>query len=111
MQLYLTAFFLTLVIELATAAILGCRERVLVAGIILVNLCTHPLLNLTMALNAQHGILENEFLFLCFLEIIVVFVEYRLLRDTFGSMKKPFFRIALLMNFNSFAAGVLLYWI
>jgi len=108
---YLTAFFATIVIELATAALFGCREKVLVAGIVLVNLCTHPLLNLTMALNAQHGVVESDFLLLCVLEITVVFVEYHLLRDTFGSMKKPFFRIALTMNFNSFAAGVLLYWI
>jgi hypothetical protein len=110
MKTYAAALVLTILIELATTAILGYRRRHLWLGVVLVNICTHPALNLLLAANAKFGLISPPLLLLAFLEVAVVLVEYYLLRDTFGKTGVSFFTLSLAMNFNSFAAGVLIFW-
>ena len=110
MATYLTAFVLTVLIETGVAIALGYRERLLLLAILLVNVCTHPLLNALMLANAHFALLP-AFPLLVALEIGVVFVEWHLLRDAFREYPKPLLRLSFWMNFTSFSAGVLLYWV
>ncbi len=110
MVTYLTAFILTVLIETGVALALGYRERLLLLAILLVNVCTHPLLNALMLANAQAGLLP-AFPLLVALEIGVVFAEWLLLEDTFREYPRPLSRLSLWMNLTSFAAGVLIYWV
>ena len=110
MTTYLTAFFLTLVIEGAVALALGYRERFLLLALVLANVVTHPVLNALLLVNAHYQALP-DFPLLVALEIAVVFVEWHLLRDTLRDYPRPLLRLSLSMNGASFAAGVLLYWV
>lgn len=110
MATYLTAFALTVLIETGVALVLGYRERRLLLAILLVNVCTHPLINALMLANAHFALLP-DFPFLVVLEIGVVFAEWWLLQDTFREYPRPLLRLSFWMNFTSFATGVLIYWI
>lgn len=110
MATYLIAFVLTVLIETGVALALGYRKRSLLLAILLVNVCTHPLLNALMLANA-HFALIPDFPFLVVLEIGVVFAEWLLLRDTFRNDPRPLLRLSFWMNFTSFATGVLIYWV
>lgn len=110
MATYLTAFVLTVLIESGVALALGYRGRLMLLAILLVNVCTHPLLNALMLANS-HYVFLPDFPLLIVLEIGVVFAEWLLLRDTFREYPKPLLRLSFWMNFTSFATGVLIYWI
>jgi hypothetical protein len=107
---YFTAFFLTLLIESAVAIAMGYGDRLLLISLVLVNTATHPVLNVLMLVNAHYGLFP-DFPLLVALEIIVVFVEWQLLRDTLRGYPKPLLRLAFWANCTSFSMGVLLYWV
>jgi hypothetical protein len=106
----LAAYFLTLLIESAVALALGFRDRSLLVTLALANTVTHPLL-CTLTLVNTHYNWFPAFKLLVALEIVVVFVERHLLRDTLRGYPKPLLRLAFWANFASFATGVLLYWV
>jgi len=108
---YLLTFLLTVIIECFTALLMGFRRRWIFVGLFLVNLCTHPVLNLIIVYNNRSGLIKSDFTLLVLLEVVVVFAEYYLLRDTFRGEEKNLFLLSLLMNFNSFAAGLVLFWL
>lgn len=110
MATYLTAFALTVLIEAGVALASGCRDRLMFLAILLVNVCTHPLLNALMLANAHYALVP-DFPFLVALEVGVVFAEWLLLRDAFPGYPRPMLRLSFWMNFTSFAAGLLIYWV
>ena len=105
---YLAIFFLTLLVELIVAFVLGYREKKFILAIIAVNLFTHPLLTyILIVLNSLW--FTPGLVVITFLEILVILVEARLLSYAFG--ENTFVKLAIAMNAASYVLGLILFWI
>jgi hypothetical protein len=105
MGAYLLALFLTLVIELAVALILGYRSRRELAVVVLVNFVTHPVLHLILFLNNYLAFLTVNDLTIGIMEICIVFVEWGILCYSFPAKKWKLLLLSFLMNLCSYGLG------
>ena len=100
--------FLTLLIELGVLRLLGFKNRKLFIGVALINLITNPTLCFTLTksykLIDQWGIL-----YIFFLEVIIVILEYLMLKSMFKKLELPFFKLSFVLNASSFMLGVFVY--
>jgi hypothetical protein len=108
---YLTALFLTEVIETTVALLLGFRKLREIAAVLLVNIVTHPLLHYYLLLHERYDTLPMSMAVLFFLEVGIVFVEWGLL--VFALKERPkrsLFILSAAMNTCSYLAGLAIYY-
>lgn len=106
---FLLAPLLTIVIELAVAILFGFRKKIEIITIIFVNLLTNPVLNYFLWVNDYFSFFKSNLLLTLFLEVVVVFVEWKLLMYILQEKSNKLFRLSLAMNFCSYIAGVLIF--
>ena len=106
---YFIALFLTLVIELSVAYILGFRSKNNLFVIILINLITHPSLCYFLWLNSSIPIIPINYISIVVLEILVAIVESFLLYFAMKQKYLNMLKLSLSMNIASFLFGLLIY--
>lgn len=104
------ALLLTIVIEVIVAIFFGYRKKLEIVAIIIINLITNPLLNYLLFINNNYfGITHVNSVIILFLEIIVILVEWLLLRYILQKNPNKLFVLSLTMNFCSYIVGVLIF--
>ena len=107
---FIVALFLTLLIEIFIAFILGYKDKTSIAIIALINIITNPLLNYLIIINNQLNLIKYNLIFLLVLEISIIFIEWGILVYSIKSKNsKQLFVLSLIMNFTSFIIGLLLF--
>ncbi len=105
---YITALVLTIIIETLTIFLLGLRNKKLFLNVILVNILTNPALNILLNYT-QDYFRDSYFLYVIFLEITVVIIEWLFLKFRLKELKLPFFLISFTINSVSFLSGLWIY--
>lgn len=106
---FLLAPLLTIVIELTVAILFGFRKKIEIITIIFVNLLTNPVLNYFLWVNDYFSFFKSNLLITLFLEVVVVFVEWKLLMHVLQEKSNKLLRLSVAMNFCSYIAGVLIF--
>jgi hypothetical protein len=106
---FLFPLLLSLAIEVSIALIFGYRSKLVLLGVVLVNLVTNPLLNYFLWLNAFFGFFTTAIINLVLLEILVVLVEWVLLTLALRQGYKSLLFLSAVMNFVSFITGLVLF--
>lgn len=101
---FLNAIFLTVIIEVLAAFVVGQRKVNVLFLIAAVNLITNPLLNLIIFIAYNVGIFS--FLLLFVLEVLVILVEFQYYRIFAGLNKPGSLRLSVILNLCSFVAGL-----
>lgn len=102
---YIYALIFTIIIELSVIYLLGFREKLLFCPLIIINILTNPLLNFIVnRLNETY--IDFNFLHIILLEILVVIIEWLLLKLVIKSKKLPLFKISFIINATSFLIGL-----
>ena len=102
---YIYALILTIIIELSVIYLLGFREKLLFCSLIIINILTNPLLNFIVnRLNETY--IDFNFLHIILLEILVVIIEWLLLKLVIKSKQLPLFKISFIINATSFLIGL-----
>ena len=102
------SLFLTILIELCLSLILGVRAKNDLLVIILVNICTNPIV---VYIANIIKLINNNILFLITivtLEIIVVFVEFGLYNKFLYNYKKSKFILSFINNISSYMIGIII---
>ena len=102
---YIYALIFTIIIELSVIYLLGFREKLLFYSLIIINILTNPLLNFIVnRLNETY--IDFNFLHIILLEILVVIIEWLLLKLVIKSKQLPLFKISFIINATSFLIGL-----
>lgn len=98
---------LTIVIETTVAYIMGYRERNMIYVVALASVITNPVLNIFLLVTRLFSDFFSGYTILIMLELIIVYVEFRILRFVFGKRisNKKLFILSLAMNASSFIIG------
>lgn len=98
---------LTIVIEVIVAYLMGYRTKNFLIVVALASVITNPALNLILSINAMFSIFETSKLLIIFLELIVVFIEFKILCYVFDKRisRKKLFRLAVIINLVSYLIG------
>ena len=102
------SLLLTILIELSISTFLGIKTRNDIRIVILVNICTNPIV---VYIANILKLLNNNLLYILtviLLEIIVVFVEFRLYNKYLKNYKKSKFILSLVNNISSYMIGILI---
>ncbi len=102
------SLLLTILIELSISTFLGIKTRNDIRIVILVNICTNPIV---VYIANILKLLNNNLLYILtviVLEIIVVFVEFRLYNKSLKNYKKSKFILSLVNNISSYIIGILI---
>ncbi len=102
------SLLLTILIELSISTFLGIKTRNDIRIVILVNICTNPIV---VYIANILKLLNNNLLYILtviLLEIIVVFVEFRLYNKSLKNYKKSKFILSLVNNISSYMIGILI---
>ncbi|MEW5822055.1 MAG: hypothetical protein AB1782_17810 [Cyanobacteriota bacterium] len=107
---YLIAFALTQIIEIPVAYLFGYRKALEIFAIFLINLITHPTLNIFIHFCITYNLLPLNILTITLLEIAVALIEWGLLVYVFGlkSIKKLFL-LSFTMNTASYLSGLFIF--
>ena len=105
----IVALVLTVVLEVLIAILFNYRKKSEISIIVLINIITNPLLNYLLAVNNYFNWLSVNIFILILLEIIVVMIEWLLLRYAIRKNPKKLFLLSLVMNATSFIVGLLLF--
>jgi O-antigen/teichoic acid export membrane protein len=103
------ALALTVVIEIIVAILLGYRKKWELLTIVLINVITNPILNYILIVNSYFNWLSINIFIVISLEVIVVIVEWLLLKYTFRKDSKKLLILSVAMNATSFLVGLLLF--
>jgi len=107
---FLLALFLTFLIEILIAFILGYRNKTFFIIIFFINVITNPILNYLVQLNYLFEIFSNKILLILPLEIIVILTEWLILVYVFDKRDKTKLLIlSIVMNLASFIIGLVLF--
>jgi hypothetical protein len=106
---FLLALFLTIFIESIIVFLFGFRVRTFFLGVLAINFVTNPALNYSILVIQSLTLLRIGFWVLLFFEIIVVFVEWRLLAFTSSASGKKLLLLSTVMNLCSFALGLVIF--
>lgn len=104
----LVALLLTIAIEVTVAILFGYRKKSEIWTVILINLITNPLLNYLLVINIYFWGVPLNAVVMVASEIVVVLVEWVLLRFALQQDSKKLFALSLAMNFCSFIVGFLI---
>lgn len=105
----LIALIVTILVELTVAVLFGYRKKPEVETVVLINLITNPLLNYFLYVINYFGIIIINSMELIFLEIIIVLVEWLLLRFALRQDPKKLLILSLAINLGSYLVGVLIF--
>jgi len=108
----IAALGLTLLVELAVAFAMGWRARNDLAGVAAVSIITNPFFVLSvyiLLLFFRDLSPEPRLLFMVVLEIVIVLVEWRLLRWALKKGSGKTLLLSAVMNAASFAAGLVVF--
>ena len=105
--MYLVA---TVIIEVFVAYIIGYRKKNFLIIVALGSVITNPVLNVLILIYAFITLSYIPFYLLIILEVIVVYVEFRILYFVFKNKypKRELFIVAAVINSTSFITGYLL---
>lgn len=106
---YFAALFLTLVIEISIAYILGFRHKTTLIAIICMNLITHPLLCYFLWINSNISIIPINYISIIILEIFVAIIESILLYFTIRQKYLDMLKLSLSINAASFIIGLIIF--
>jgi len=106
---FFSALFLTILIELIISVFFGFRTKIEIATIILINVITNPILNYLLLLNAYFSFIKAGLILLLFLELIIILTEWRLMCLILKNNPKKMLALSIVMNFFSFAAGIIIF--
>lgn len=104
----LLALTLTIFIELCVAISMGYRKRRDLECIILVNLITNPIFNYFLIC---YYLLTNSnlhMLYIIILEILIVFIEYLLLKKAMNYKNSKILLLSFFMNSVSYLSGTII---
>lgn len=107
---YLGSLTATIVIELCVAMLFGYRTKAALTTVVFMNLMTHPALAYILWFNAYFRFADTAML-IAILEILIVFVEWRLLYFVFGEKPWRLLSFSFAANASSFGAGLILFWL
>jgi hypothetical protein len=99
---------LTIVIEVAVAALLGYRKKTTVMAIIYINIVTNLSLNSLILADFVFSWQIINVYAVILLEIIIVVIEWRLLVFALHQKSRQMFYLSLAMNSASFIVGLIL---
>lgn len=103
------SLFLTIIIELSISLILGIRKKNDIYIVILVNICTNPVVvciaNFLMIIGSNRLIYN---IIVIIMEIVVIFVEYIMYKKYLKDYKKSPFLLSLINNSTSYLTGVII---
>lgn len=105
--MYLILFALNLVIESFVAFLFGRRDKLDYYVVLGINGITHPGLMIYLLIANDFDIASNGVLII--LELVIVLIEWMLMRYMYHSKDKKLLLQALAMNAVSFAAGLILF--
>ena len=105
---YLPAFASTLAIELGVAVFLGFWSRRELLAVILVNLVTHPLLNLSLWIISWKNLLPLDWPILIVFEVAVFLAEWVMLARWLRLSARRAAAVSFAMNATSALVGCLL---
>ena len=106
-SIFVKPLLLTILFETGAALCFGMRDKKDLLLVILVNLLTNPPLVLISVFLMYHlGIGTGRLITYLVLEVIVVFVEYRIYKSYMSFQKDPFI-LSLLLNGISIWGGLL----
>ena len=101
----LRSLLFTIIIELIMALILGIRYKKDLLNVILVNLITNPIVNITViTLNIYVGLTARNYS-LYILEVLVLLTEGLIYRKVLSYKKINWFLVSLILNISSFGIG------
>lgn len=106
---FVLALFYTIIIELLVAFLFGFRKKTEIIAIILVNLVTNPILNYLLLVIGYSSLFGISQIFIVFLELIVVLVEWKLLVFVLQDKPKRLLLLSIAMNLCSYMAGFLIF--
>ncbi|MDP4093452.1 MAG: hypothetical protein Q8920_08835 [Bacillota bacterium] len=106
---FLLPLILTIIIESAVSFILGYRGRLFYFTIVTVNFITNPFLNFVILLIGFFGLLKSYYLFVLPMEVLIVFVEWMLLKYATRKDSKSLLLLSAVMNSASFLTGLLIF--
>ena len=101
------SFLITVAVELAVGWLLGLRDRRSLVIIFLVNVVTNPVVVFLLNVEYLYGLPVGRIPLTLFLEVSAVIVEALLYRISLKTERNPFL-IALILNFASYGAGILI---
>ena len=99
---------LTIILELSMALILGIRGKNDIIVVILVNVCTNPVLVFIANLLVIYGNIFLYNIIVNIMEIMVVFIEYKILKDCLHDYKKSLLLLSAICNIFSYSMGFIL---
>lgn len=105
---FFSALILTILIESITAYMLGYRGKLLYLTLLLINIMTNPTINLVLLLIYQMNNYTAYITSQLLLEILVVIVEWRLLKYTYPKEKKSLLLLSIIMNSASYLFGLII---
>ena len=105
------ALILTIILEVLIAISFNYRKKSELLTIVLINVITNPLLNYLLLVNSYFNLVSMNIFILIFLEVIVVIVEWMLLRYALRQNPKKLLILSVVMNATSFLVGLLLFGI
>jgi hypothetical protein len=103
------ALVLTMAVEVIIAWFWGIRGKAGLAAILLINLITNPALNFLILLNSYLGVVKSTLIFILCLEVLVVFIEWKLLAYALRLNNKKSLALSICMNTASYLAGLLIF--
>lgn len=107
---FMIALSLTILIEWVVVIAFGFRDRSVFFAVAAINLITNPILNFSILIIQSLNLFRIDFFVLLIFELVVVFVEWRLLVFSVWGSSKRLLLLSLVMNLCSFASGLLLFY-
>ncbi len=105
----MVALILTILIEVTVAVVLGYRQKKVIATVVLVNMVTNPILNYFLYASEHFKIMTVDAMTITILEVIIILVEWQLLRFALQQDSKKLFILSLTMNVSSYLIGGLIF--
>lgn len=101
------SLILTIIIELGISLILGIRKKCDIYVVILVNICTNPIVvYIANCLKLLNNMVYN--IVIVILEIMVVIVEFELYKRYLKAYKKSPLALSIINNTLSFGIGLII---
>ena len=104
----IVSLVLTLILELTMSLILGIRSNDDIKVVILVNTLTNPIVVFIANILSIYGNFYLYQVIVNIMEILVVFIEYRLYKKYLDDYKKSPFVLSLLNNVFSYGMGLII---
>lgn len=106
----LTALILTILIEETGILLLGYRNKNTFLVVALVNVITNPTANYIVMTNNIFNIIKPNILLVIFLEVLIVYIEWKILEYVLPNQEKQSYLIlSIIINLASFLTGIVLF--